>query len=363
LAQSQETPSGTLTPQIQFHSVPSGSRTPAAHRTVRGLGLAAGTPVAVSLQTSLSSKTAYAGQSWSGVVTEPVYRNGREVIPAGSTVRGVVAVARPAERGSRATLQLALRSALVNGRSYSLRGSSEAVTAGSPRLRNVGAVAGGAAAGALLGKVIGHSGKATLIGALIGGGAGTAAVAASHGYQATSPRAGRFSSRPANDERDERPGGDPPGRSVFVRAAAVRRENCGCMRSAPLASQPGRPCRCLPASCARSGGPGKGKAHTAAARKEKIMHILWAIVIGFLIGLLAKAIMPGRDPGGFIVTVLLGIAGSLLASFLGRQLGWYPAGAPAGFLASVVGAIILLAIYRMVVGRRLPRSEPLSPQR
>jgi hypothetical protein len=186
LAQSQETPSGNLTPQIQFHSVRSSSRTPAAvHRTVRGLGLAAGTPVAVSLHTSLSSKTAYAGQSWSGVVTEPVYRNGREVIPAGSTVRGVVAVAQPAERGSRATLQLALRSVSVNGRSYSLRGSSEAVTAGSPRLRNVGAVAGGAAAGALLGKAIGHSGKATLIGALIGGGAGTAAVAASHGYQAT----------------------------------------------------------------------------------------------------------------------------------------------------------------------------------
>ena len=184
LAQSQETPSGTLTPQIQFHSVR--SRTPAAvHRTVRGLGLASGTPVAVSLHTSLSSKTAYAGQSWSGVVTEPVYRNGREVIPAGSAVRGVVSVARPAERGSRATLQLALRSVAVNGRSFSLRGSSEAVTAGSPRLRNVGAVAGGAAAGALLGKVIGHSGKATLIGALIGGGAGTAAVAASHGYQAT----------------------------------------------------------------------------------------------------------------------------------------------------------------------------------
>jgi hypothetical protein len=185
LAQSQETPSGNLTPQIQFHSVPSGSRTAAVHRTVRGLGLAAGTQVAVSLHTSLSSKTAYAGQSWSGVVTEPVYRNGREVIPAGSTVRGVVSVARPAERGSRATLQLALRSVAVNGRSYSLRGSSEAVTAGSPRLRNVGAVAGGAAAGALLGKAIGHSGKATLIGALIGGGAGTAAVAASHGYQAT----------------------------------------------------------------------------------------------------------------------------------------------------------------------------------
>jgi uncharacterized membrane protein YeaQ/YmgE (transglycosylase-associated protein family) len=89
-----------------------------------------------------------------------------------------------------------------------------------------------------------------------------------------------------------------------------------------------------------------------AACKEKIMNILWVVLIGFLVGLLAKAIMPGRDPGGFIVTVLLGIAGSLLASFLGRSLGWYPPGAPAGFLASVVGAIILLALYRMVISRR-----------
>ena len=82
------------------------------------------------------------------------------------------------------------------------------------------------------------------------------------------------------------------------------------------------------------------------------MNILWVILIGFVVGLLAKAIMPGRDPGGFIVTVLLGIAGSLLASFLGRQLGWYQPGATAGFLASIVGAIILLALYRMVIGRR-----------
>jgi uncharacterized membrane protein YeaQ/YmgE (transglycosylase-associated protein family) len=82
------------------------------------------------------------------------------------------------------------------------------------------------------------------------------------------------------------------------------------------------------------------------------MNILWVVLIGFLVGLLAKAIMPGRDPGGFIVTILLGIAGSLLASFLGRSLGWYAPDAKAGFLASVVGAIILLALYRMIVGRR-----------
>ena len=82
------------------------------------------------------------------------------------------------------------------------------------------------------------------------------------------------------------------------------------------------------------------------------MNILWVIVIGFIVGVLAKAIMPGKDPGGFIIAVLLGIAGSLLASFLGRALGWYAPGASAGFLASIVGAILLLALYRMVIGRR-----------
>ena len=82
------------------------------------------------------------------------------------------------------------------------------------------------------------------------------------------------------------------------------------------------------------------------------MNILWVIIIGFFVGLLAKFIMPGRDPGGFIITVLLGIAGSLLASFLGRSMGWYEPGASAGFLASVIGAIILLALYRAVTGRR-----------
>ncbi|MEO7964397.1 MAG: GlsB/YeaQ/YmgE family stress response membrane protein [Gemmatimonadaceae bacterium] len=61
--------------------------------------------------------------------------------------------------------------------------------------------------------------------------------------------------------------------------------------------------------------------------------------------------MPGRDPGGFVITILLGIAGSLLAGFLGRSLGWYTAGQPAGFIASILGAVILLWIYRMVAAR------------
>jgi uncharacterized membrane protein YeaQ/YmgE (transglycosylase-associated protein family) len=72
-------------------------------------------------------------------------------------------------------------------------------------------------------------------------------------------------------------------------------------------------------------------------------------------GVIAKLIMPGRDPGGFIVTILLGIAGALLGGFLGRMLGFYGEGDAAGMLMSIVGAIILLVIYRMVVGRRTVR--------
>ena len=84
------------------------------------------------------------------------------------------------------------------------------------------------------------------------------------------------------------------------------------------------------------------------------MNILWAIVVGLVVGALAKLIMPGRDPGGILVTILLGIAGAVLASYLGRAMGWYAAGQSAGFIASVVGAIILLAIYRLIRGRPRP---------
>jgi uncharacterized membrane protein YeaQ/YmgE (transglycosylase-associated protein family) len=82
------------------------------------------------------------------------------------------------------------------------------------------------------------------------------------------------------------------------------------------------------------------------------MHVLWMIVVGLIVGALAKLIMPGNDPGGIIVTILLGIAGSLVAGWLGRVVGWYQPGQPAGFFASVIGAIIILAIYRLIIGRR-----------
>ena len=76
------------------------------------------------------------------------------------------------------------------------------------------------------------------------------------------------------------------------------------------------------------------------------------IVIGALAGIIAKAIMPGKDPGGCIVTILLGIAGALVAGFIGNAVGWYRPGEGAGFLAAIIGAIIILFVYRLIAGRR-----------
>jgi uncharacterized membrane protein YeaQ/YmgE (transglycosylase-associated protein family) len=83
------------------------------------------------------------------------------------------------------------------------------------------------------------------------------------------------------------------------------------------------------------------------------MGFLWTLIIGLVVGAIAKLIMPGRDPGGIIVTMLIGVAGALLAGFLGRALGWYsdPATGP-GIIASIIGALILLFLYRLFTGRR-----------
>ena len=77
------------------------------------------------------------------------------------------------------------------------------------------------------------------------------------------------------------------------------------------------------------------------------MGILASIIIGLIVGAIAKLLMPGRDPGGWIITILLGLAGSVIAGYLGQALGFYRAGEPVGFIASVIGAMILLLIYRM----------------
>ena len=80
--------------------------------------------------------------------------------------------------------------------------------------------------------------------------------------------------------------------------------------------------------------------------------ILGWIVIGLLAGGIAKLLMPGKDPGGCIITILLGIAGALLAGFIGKSVGWYETNEGAGFLAAIVGAFVILFIYRMIAGRR-----------
>jgi uncharacterized membrane protein YeaQ/YmgE (transglycosylase-associated protein family) len=79
--------------------------------------------------------------------------------------------------------------------------------------------------------------------------------------------------------------------------------------------------------------------------------VAW-IVIGLLAGGIAKLLMPGRDPGGCIITILLGIAGALLAGFLGQAVGWYEPGEGAGFVAAIVGAFVILLVYRLVLARR-----------
>jgi len=81
------------------------------------------------------------------------------------------------------------------------------------------------------------------------------------------------------------------------------------------------------------------------------MALIWAAIVGLVVGALAKMIMPGRDPGGIIVTILLGIAGSVVGNMIGSGLGLYAPGEPAGFIMSLVGALLLLWIYRMITAR------------
>ncbi len=82
------------------------------------------------------------------------------------------------------------------------------------------------------------------------------------------------------------------------------------------------------------------------------MHLLWALIIGLVIGALAKLVMPGKDGGGILITMLLGVAGSIVANLVGHAAGWYQAEEGAGLIASVVGAVLLLGIYRAASGRK-----------
>ena len=85
-----------------------------------------------------------------------------------------------------------------------------------------------------------------------------------------------------------------------------------------------------------------------------MFHFLWTLIIGLIVGAVAKLVMPGRDPGGILVTMLLGIAGSLVGGFLGRLLGLYGPNQGAGFIVSTLGAILLLWLYRIMLTHRHP---------
>jgi uncharacterized membrane protein YeaQ/YmgE (transglycosylase-associated protein family) len=81
-------------------------------------------------------------------------------------------------------------------------------------------------------------------------------------------------------------------------------------------------------------------------------HLIGVLIIGLIIGIVAKLLMPGRDPGGCIVTMLLGIAGAAFGTYVGHLLGFYPLGHRAGFIGSVIGAMLILLIYRAIIGKR-----------
>ena len=142
----------------------------------------AGTRIPVALGGELSSESAQVGDSWHGTVTSDVATRHGGSLPGGSEVNGVVSAVTAARRGSRAMLELSIRSIRVNGRSEAISASAEPVIAGSTRKRNVGAIAGGVVAGALLGKVVGD-GRNAAAGGLIGGAAATGVVATSKGFQ------------------------------------------------------------------------------------------------------------------------------------------------------------------------------------
>ena len=137
-----------------------------------------GSTLEITLGTPLSSETSKAGSAWSGTVL-----TGLEGIPAGSSVSGTVTSVTPAKKGDRAMLDLGLTSIHVDGHNYPMHGSTEAIIAGSPRARNLGAIGAATVAGAVVGHQVGGSDKGTVIGGLIGAGAATGVVSQSKGWQ------------------------------------------------------------------------------------------------------------------------------------------------------------------------------------
>lgn len=198
-----ETPEANITPQSEYKEPAKNQESPpAAKPTAKpksktapptpapapsdpGVTVPTGTGIKIAVNAQVSSETAQPGDAWVGTVNAPVVIGTAAPIPAGSKVSGVVVGAMPAEKGSRAFLVLAVRSIEVEGKTYPIRATADSIIAGSTRARNLGAIAGSAAAGALIGKAVGGSKKGAVIGGLIGAAAGTGAVAASKGYQVT----------------------------------------------------------------------------------------------------------------------------------------------------------------------------------
>lgn len=146
--------------------------------TTSSISVPAGTSLDVTLSSRLSSEDASVGDAWTGSVL-----HGEDGIPAGSQVDGTVSAVRSARKGNRAMLDLRLASITAGGRRYAMHGGTEAIVAGSPRARNLGAIGAATAAGAVVGHAIGGSSKGTLIGAIVGGGAATGVVSQTKGWQ------------------------------------------------------------------------------------------------------------------------------------------------------------------------------------
>jgi hypothetical protein len=150
---------------------------------VAELNLPSGTSIDVTLGTTITSETASVGDAWSGVVAKSVIQDGRTFAPAGSAAQGTVTGVTAAQKGNRAMLDLGLSSFTVGDQNYRVHGISEAVVAGSPRARNLGAIGAATAAGAVVGHAVGGSDTGTLIGAIVGGGAATGVVSQTKGWQ------------------------------------------------------------------------------------------------------------------------------------------------------------------------------------
>jgi len=156
---------------------------PKAMEEAPSVSVAAGTEIKVTMGTALTSETAKPGDAWTGSIGQAVTVGSAAPFPAGSVVNGVVEGAVPAAKGGRACLVLRVTSIQSNGATHEISATADSLVAGSTRKRNVGAIAGGAAAGALLGKAIGGSTKGAVIGGLLGGAAATGVVAGSKGFQ------------------------------------------------------------------------------------------------------------------------------------------------------------------------------------